>query len=353
MDVASRFAIHQDTESAIMRYRLYMAAPQPGVAPPPFPFDDAAPVAAVPAQQQQQQQPYQQPQAYGTQPQQGYGAQPQAYGAPAAPVASGYGAPQPQQYQSPSGQFQQPGYQQPTTPYQQPQPGTGFQQPAPAPAVPQPGVGFHQPQQPGTGFQQPAPSPSYGGGGGYMPGPQQSTGVNSLAAASKAKSRVAKTPIDMNKQRSDGFVSSVGNKELSMKYGNTVSTPMSPMAEPVAAPAAPLGSTNNVGPADMPIVNGFNEVIKNLEGAQLLQSERRQLAEMQKAKNIMFSKLNGKELSPNVVARLHEIVKFFQARDFRSAQQVHVALTTTDWAEHKDWLRGVKALINIAIKRLG
>ena len=58
----------------------------------------------------------------------------------------------------------------------------------------------------------------------------------------------------------------------------------------------------------MPIVTGFNTQLQQLEGAQLTSAERRQVVEMQKAKSILFSKLNDGVLSASVVAQLHEIV---------------------------------------------
>lgn len=159
----------------------------------------------------------------------------------------------------------------------------------------------------------------------------------------------------MKAHRSDGFVSSVGNKELSQKYGNVSAHPMSPGAAVPAQPAAPtkpLGSTDCVTAADMPIVTGFNTQLQQLEGAQLTSAERRQVVEMQKAKSILFSKLNDGVLSASVVAQLHEIVACFGRRDFAAAQKIHVKMTGTEWAEHKDWLRGVKAIITTALKRL-
>ena len=81
------------------------------------------------------------------------------------------------------------------------------------------------------------------------------------------------------------------------------------------------------------------------------QLEQKQLAEIQKSKDIMFGKLNVGDLSPAVVASLHDMVKCFGARDFAAAQNIYVALTASDWAQHKDWLRGLKSLLHIALKR--
>ncbi|ETN06987.1 hypothetical protein, variant 1 [Phytophthora nicotianae INRA-310] len=111
------------------------------------------------------------------------------------------------------------------------------------------------------------------------------------------------------------------------------------------------GSTENVGPQDLPIVNAFNDLVSQLQGLPLTMMEQKQLQEIQKGKEIMLTKLNIGALSPDVVSRLHEMVACFGQRDFGSAQTIYVALTASDWAQHKDWLRGLKSLIHISMKR--
>jgi len=166
-------------------------------------------------------------------------------------------------------------------------------------------------------------------------------------------SRVQKGRADMQSHRKDGFVSSVGNKELTQKYGNQTAVPLSPQMEAEKVPQAPLGCTDNVKPEDMVIVKTMNDLVAALENhPNLTNGERRQLADIKKSKDILFSKINSGVLNPDLMAKLHQMIQFFTTRDWRSAQQLNVALTTTDWNEQKDWLRGTKALINISSKRL-
>jgi hypothetical protein len=75
------------------------------------------------------------------------------------------------------------------------------------------------------------------------------------------------------------------------------------------------------------------------------------LAESQKSKDLMFTKLNIAELSPSVVKSLHDMAQAFGRQDFRAAQTIHTSLVTSDWALHKDWLRGIKSLIQLGLKR--
>ncbi|DBA02893.1 TPA: hypothetical protein N0F65_005920, partial [Lagenidium giganteum] len=307
----------------------------------------------------------------------GYGAQPQqpGYNTPAQPSYPGQTAQ--------TGFGSQPSYpgqqQPPRAPFQPPQQNAGFppQQPAaPSYNAPTPGFGgqaqpgYGAPQQPFPGQHQPgfsgppstggsAPSHAYNAPTPYTPapaGPAQVPGVNPLTAGpALASSRISKPSVDMNSQKKDGFVSSVGNKELTLKYGNATNAVMSPMANAAQTPQTfneiIPGSTDKITAQDMPIVNSFNELVAQLQTLPLTMMEQKQLTEIQKSKDLMFGKLNASDLSPSVVAQLHQMVGCFGQRDFGTAQQIYVALTASDWAQHKDWLRGLKSLIHISMKR--
>lgn len=76
----------------------------------------------------------------------------------------------------------------------------------------------------------------------------------------------------MSSHKKDGFVSSVGNKELTLKYGNSTNAVLSPVA--AAGQAAKFanvvpGSTENVSPQDMAIVNTLNDLVGQLRGLPL------------------------------------------------------------------------------------
>jgi hypothetical protein len=103
----------------------------------------------------------------------------------------------------------------------------------------------------------------------------QGTGVNPLAAATSLNSsRIAKPSVDIAAHKKDGFVSSVGNKELARKYGNDTASVLSPTggaaaAKPSFNAESATGSTESVGPQDMPIVNAFNDLIAQLQALPL------------------------------------------------------------------------------------
>ncbi|ETV80948.1 hypothetical protein H257_06393 [Aphanomyces astaci] len=464
LDIAGRYAKYADVSCAIIRDRIYHAAPNPQVRPPPSPFTEQAAAPANPRGQYQapataaygQQAPaatgasrggygaapqpaaygatpqYQQPQqqqyansgynaqatayptpatpAYNTQttpsayPSQygpnapaavgGYGA-PSAYGSSPAPTAAYGGTPTPAYGTTPpapqgygAAPTQGAGYGAPAPTYGAPTPAYGAGAPgapyrAPS-AVPTPGYGGpasssggFQAQQP-QGYAAAAPPPpaavpAYNAPGVGFGAPQQGSAPPAhggfappaAAALPNPSSRISTIPVDISKGKADGFVSSVGNKDLIRKYGNSTNAILSPTekekaagfhnqpspAPVAAAPAVVLGATDNVSAEDLPIVRGFNDLVALLEGSQLSPIEAKQLPEIQKSKDLLFTKLNTGELAPNVVKSLHDMVLAFARQDFRAAGQIHTSLTTTDWAQHKEWLRGVKTLINLGVKR--
>lgn len=91
------------------------------------------------------------------------------------------------------------------------------------------------------------------------------------AANSLASSRISKPSVDMSSHKKDGFVSSVGNKELTLKYGNSTNAVLSPVAAAGAKTFANVvpGSTENVSPQDMTIVNTLNDLVGQLRGLPL------------------------------------------------------------------------------------
>ena len=75
------------------------------------------------------------------------------------------------------------------------------------------------------------------------------------------------------------------------------------------------------------------------------------MKEIKNACNILFDKLNAQALSPDVCNSLLQMTQLLRQGDFKTALAVHVGLTTTDWSEHKDWLRGLKFLIQLSTKK--
>ncbi|KAF1795304.1 Ancestral coatomer element 1, Sec16/Sec31 [Phytophthora cactorum] len=411
LDIAAKYARFPDLSCAILKDRIFNAYPTQGYQPPPFPFDVVqfgAPAAPTPAPAAA---PMPTPGAYGAKVRAISRSSMHRHRRQLSPVvlvatsrhlsnqhtrprlvcpASAAARRIPNQQPGGYPNQQQPAYPGQSTP--SPYPGNPAPAPFPGqsaapPAFPgqtqqhqappqQPGYG--RPQQPGFPGQHP-PQPGFPSGPRRRqvaasrcirvlrqqaahrtcPGLLLHTAVLLVPAWASARllpqfllhssryggkstcccdgsSRIAKPSVDMSSHQRDGL--SLARRERWPKAGDF-------------PPDVVPGSTENVGPQDLPIVNAFNDLVSQLQGLPLTMMEQKQLQEIQKGKEIMFTKLNIGALSPEVVSRLHEMVACFGQRDFGSAQTIYVALTASDWAQHKDWLRGLKSLIHISMKR--
>ncbi|RHY90668.1 hypothetical protein DYB35_010715, partial [Aphanomyces astaci] len=108
----------------------------------------------------------------------------------------------------------------------------------------------------------------------------------------------------------------------------------------------------NISEDDLGIVETLTALLSLLSFQKLSGAEAKQLAEAVKAKDALVAKLNAADLSPTVLDSVHDMAAALQRRDFKAAQQVHVALTSSHWALQKEWLRGLKPFYQLCIKRL-
>ncbi|ETW06140.1 hypothetical protein H310_03725 [Aphanomyces invadans] len=159
-----------------------------------------------------------------------------------------------------------------------------------------------------------------------------------------------------------------------LSAGSPGPTPPAPEAAPVslfhaAPPTPPAVSVTLCPPVDMPpfvrtpamanisdddvvIVETLVELLTLLAYQKLSSAETKQLAEASKAKDALVAKLNSADLSDTVLRSVHDMMAALKRRDFKAAQQVHVALTSSQWALQKEWLRGLKGFFQLCIKRL-
>ena len=355
-EVAGRYAKSQSGSCAVLRDRLYNASDDAGKnaylnanqgQPPALPFEKLN-VNAAQGQQQQQGQPQgQQQQAYGQQPVaqqqpavqqqqpvQAVAQQPVAQPAAAPVLPPGWLAMQdptsgrtyyanqqsgettwefPQAANPQQQQQQQPAYAQPAQPVQA--------APTPAP-VSQPAAY----QQPAAAYQQPQP-------------------VQPVAAAAPLPGTPGQS---LANKYGDGFVSSASNPALAAQYGNIgTANPYNGSARPgqadVAGPAGTLAPAEAPAPVQMdpayqPIVDGLNHFLATLGSMQLLSSEKKQLAEVQKGVTAFIAKLGTGGVDAGTCAHMLQLVQFMSARDYNNANVVNTTLANTVWKEHKDWL---------------
>ena len=105
-------------------------------------------------------------------------------------------------------------------------------------------------------------------------------------------------------------------------------------------------------PEHTPIKECFLNLVSSLKSTQLNSVDNRQLSEAEKGVAVLLKRLARSDIRADVVAKILSMTDALNARDLRSAQSVQTGLVNTDWREHKDWLKGIKALLQLAGKKL-
>jgi len=170
----------------------------------------------------------------------------------------------------------------------------------------------------------------------------------------------------------DGFVSSASHPELAQKYGNVgTSNPYTgvdrpgiavvgsnqvapnPVNQPAVATAFDIDNPPQLAPEQQHISDILVSMIKTLSASEsLLTGEKKQLAEGKKAVGILLTKLSRGDIPPTVVDKVNALVTALQNRDYASATTIQTSAVSTIWRDHKDWLKGMKFLIQLASRRL-
>lgn len=178
------------------------------------------------------------------------------------------------------------------------------------------------------------------------------------AKSSASTSRNAK----MASKYGDGFVTSASHPELASQYGNVGTS------NPYHTSGRPGTATVNNGSVEKPPVSGDIDtipplkdeyqpipdtllaLIEALKGGQLTSVDKRQLTEAQKAVAIFSKRLALGYIGDEVANQMLAMTNFLSAYDWTSATATQTALVSNEWKEHKEWLKGIKALVQLATK---
>jgi len=253
--------------------------------------------------------------------------------------------------------------------------------PAPAPAPMPQQTYAPQPQYPGTAQQQ-QPQQQYSSAqqasytSAQQPQYQSSNAVTGQAnqqpsTAATSNGMGASPSSTVASKYGDGFVTSASHPELASRYGNVgTSNPYTGVDRPGIAvvPGQTAGgastqpvATKPFDPNDPPQVPSEQQhvsdtlisIIQTLSTTPtLLATEKKQLAESTKAVGVLLNKLSQGALPPNVIDQVNALVTALQNRDYATATAVQTSAVSSIWRDHKDWLKGMKFLIQLASRRL-
>ena len=344
--VAAKYCASRDDDSSLLLDRLHRSAgPAYDGHPPAFAVAAVQPSSVItgvaPPQPQSAFAAQQQP-AFAAQPQPGFAAQqpaqqPFAQPAAAAPAANGAALPHPwTAIQDPSSgrtyyantatgatQWDPPAAPAPA-PKPKPKPAPA---PVPMPARTQPVASAPVAAAPAARAPQPQPAPV------PMPNVPQPRAPQPAAVPQPAQFAQPQQPAQFAQRQ--------------------------PAPQPAAAPApppapapAPKPQPVAQSPEAVAIAENLTAVVAHLGSLPLNGSEKRQLAEVDKSVSKLKEKMTYGALDGDVVGSVHTLVGSMLARDYATASNVQVALVNSHWGEHKDWLKGLKFLIQLAQKKM-
>lgn len=164
----------------------------------------------------------------------------------------------------------------------------------------------------------------------------------------------------------DGFVTSASNPQLAEQYGNVgTSNPYTNANRPGTAAAA-LGSTPRKAPVSgtydpnsMPALSeeykylqdGLLAIVERLASSAVGSMEKKQVVESQKAVAIFIKTLARGGVDGEVANKVGSVLASLQGRDYASASSIVTGLVSNEWKDHKDWLKGMKFLVQMATKK--
>jgi len=207
--------------------------------------------------------------------------------------------------------------------------------------------------------------------------------VASSTASTATPSRTAR----LASKYGDGFVTSASHPELADQYGNVgtrygvqcciprwkendssrfcldlFSNPYNNTKRPGTAKVAreeekaPISGTldldklNELKEEHYPIRDILLGLIEALKNTELSGVDKRLIAESEKAVAVLLKRLARGDISDEISEKVLTLTQHITSYDFGAAQSVQTGLVNNDWKEHKDWLKGIKALLQLARK---
>jgi protein transport protein SEC31 len=160
----------------------------------------------------------------------------------------------------------------------------------------------------------------------------------------------------------DGFVSSASHPELASQYGNVgTSNPYHSTSRPgiaqvtkASAEKAPvsgnLDTIPELDPKYQPISDTLLSLVDALKGGQLASTDKRQLSEGEKGVAIFVKRLARGEIATDVADQMLAMTTALSNYDWGGALSIQTGLVSQEWRNHKEWLKGIKALVQLATK---
>ena len=164
----------------------------------------------------------------------------------------------------------------------------------------------------------------------------------------------------------DGFVTSASNPVLAEQYGNVgTSNPYTNANRPGTAAAA-VGNTPKKAPISgtwdpdsLPelsleqkeLQDGLMSIVDRLIISAVGSMETKQATESQKAVAVFIKTFARGGMDDDIVNKVRLMMYNLQNRDYASASSIVTGLVSNEWKDHKDWLKGMKFLVQMVTKK--
>ena len=192
--------------------------------------------------------------------------------------------------------------------------------------------------------------------------PIQQEATTDVSQRAQVTSQATKQKPSIVSKYGDGFVSSASNPELASQYGNIgTSNPYGGTARPGPAAVQALSKapvSGNLNIDTLQLSSHHASIRDTLLGAanalkqtNLNVVEKKQLEEAEKSVAILVKKLARDDLNDTIVDQVFALVNAISQHDFAASMAYQTTLANSEWRDHKDWLKGIKILIQLAIKK--
>lgn len=133
-------------------------------------------------------------------------------------------------------------------------------------------------------------------------------------------------------------------------------SPQSSQVQSVTAATTPPPTIQNVDTSNVaaeirPVIGTlrrlYDETSEALGGARANPAKRREIEDNSRKIGSLFAKLNSGDISSNAASKLVHLCQALESRDYATAFQIQVGLTTSDWDECSFWLAALKRMIKV------
>jgi protein transport protein SEC31 len=125
---------------------------------------------------------------------------------------------------------------------------------------------------------------------------------------------------------------------------------MTPKKAPVSGTWAP-DSMPALSEENKELQDGLMAIVDRLTSSDLSSMEKKQVAESQKAVAVFIKTVSRGGMDADIVNKVRTMMYNLQSRDYASASSIVTGLVSNEWKDHKDWLKGMKFLIQMVTKK--